>query len=116
MTLEYQIKQQRVKHIISSYQLDGDEMELCEIALNDLLSCYAMVLIELALVETIAQNWATIPMPQGRRFLQQVQQLLQDWESNGVWISYTPDQFQQITGLDPQPVFENSGLQPLAQR
>jgi hypothetical protein len=112
MTLEAQIKQQRVKHIVSSYQLDSGEEVACEKFVEALSEQYACGLIELALVETLAQNWANFPMPRGIAFFEQVRNLLLCWETDMVSVSIEPDQFQQITGLDPMPAFGASGMQP----
>jgi hypothetical protein len=112
MTLEAQIKQQRVKHIISSYQLDTGEEVACGKILEELSEQYSSALIELALVETLAQNWANLPMPRGVAFFEQVRNLLMCWESDAISVSIEPEHFQQITGLDPMPAFGASGTQP----
>lgn len=112
MVLEEKIQKQRVKHIVSSYQLEGDEEAQCAHYLDELLRAYPSALIELALVEAIAQNWATLPMPRGVAFFEQVQHLLKSWETEEISVMLDPEQFQQITGLDPTPVFNSSGFQP----
>lgn len=110
MTLEAQVSQQRVKHIISSYQLEGDEAETFVKYLHEMLHTYAAPLIELALTETIVSNWLTVPMVKGVAFLDQAHTLLQRWESSEVTNTLTPEQFQQVTGLDPSPVFGSSEM------
>ena len=112
MTLEEQINRQRVKHIVSSYQLDGDDCDRCANYLDELLRTYAIGLIELALTEAIVQNWLTIPMPRGVVFFDQVRDLLIEWQTNSIEITFSPTEFQQVTGLDPTPIFGSSGFQP----
>jgi hypothetical protein len=115
MTLEQQvsqqISQQRVKHLVSSYQLDADEQDPCTTCLVELFQAYPTTLIELAIVESLVQNWLTLPMPRGMKFFQQVQDLLRSWQTESIQVSFTPDEFQQITGLDPYPVFGYSEVQ-----
>lgn len=84
---------------------------------NELLSQYPHGLIELALVETLAKNWLTIPMQKGITFLRAAHSRLKKWQaavdtSDGepsvsllYQISLTPRQFSQITGLDAQVTF-----------
>lgn len=112
MELGEQINQQRVKHIISSYQLDGEEGESFLIYLNELFLAYPTPLIELALVETLVSNWLTVPMVKGHSFLKQVHEQLKTWENQEIFSSIAPDQFQQITGLDPTPIFGPVGVSP----
>jgi hypothetical protein len=112
MTLEEQISRQRVKHIVSSYDLTGEEIDRCTKYVDELLQTYAPALIELALTHTIVQNWLTVPMPRGMAFFDQVRDVLIDWQANSIQINFTPDEFQQITGLDPTPIFGSSGFQP----
>jgi hypothetical protein len=105
MDIAEEISQQRVKHIISSYQLDGNEGNSFDLRLEKLLETYPAPLIELAAVETLVEHWLTVPMVRGVAFLAQVLVKLQTWELDTVVSTITPDQFQQITGLDPSPVF-----------
>lgn len=112
MVLEKQVSQQRVKYVVSSYQLDGDEAEAFAKHLQHLLQAYAAPLVELALTETIVANWAKVPIPRGIKFLEQVHTLLKQWEVEAITSTLTPEQFQQVTGLDPSPVFGSSGLPP----
>ncbi|MGV0027043.1 hypothetical protein [Phormidesmis priestleyi] len=112
MTLEQQLSQQRVKHIVSSYQLEGSESESFANYLDELLHAYASPLIELALTETIVTHWLTVTLPRGIPFLDQVHTLLKHWEVAEITSTLTPDQFQQITGLDPSPVFGSSEVPP----
>lgn len=116
MTLQEQVQQQRVKHIISSYQLDSEAVDLCESCLTELLQLYPTGLIELALVETIVQNWTQIPMARGIEFFRQVQDLLNHWQSHEILISFTPDEFQLVTGLDAAPIFGAPPTPSIAQR
>jgi hypothetical protein len=112
MTLEKQVSQQRVKHIVSSYQLDGEQPEAFVKYLEELLQSYATPLIELALAETLVGNWLNLPMQRGIGFLQQAHDRLQQWETESIISTLTPEQFQQVTGLDPSPIFGSSELPP----
>ena len=112
MTLEKQINQQRVKHIVSSYQIEGGEVEAFADYLEELLQIYAMPLVELALAETLVDNWMSVPVKKGILFLQQTHDRLKNWETHTVSSSLTPQEFHQITGLDPSPVFGISELPP----
>ncbi len=113
MILEERVSQQRVQHIVSSYQLDGNEAEEFAIYLAKLLNIYAPPLIELALAETLVANWLLLPMPKGLAFLHQVHARLRHWQDTQTIVNtLMPDQFQQITGLDPAPVFEAFDVQP----
>lgn len=108
MTLQEQIQQQRIKHIVSSYQLDGENHEMCEACLTAMLQLYPTGLIELALVETIVQNWARVPMVRGIEFFQQVETRLNQWQNDVISVSFSPTEFQLVTGLDPSPIFGSS--------
>lgn len=110
MELGEQINQQRVKHIISSYQLDGDEGEPFFVYLDELFLAFPTPLIELAIVETLVSNWLTVPMVKGHSFLRQAHEQLKAWENQEIFSSIAPDQFQQITGLDPTPIFGPVGV------
>lgn len=105
MEIERQINQQRVKYIVSNYQLAGNEKAEFELYLEQLLQKYPSTLIELALVETLVRNWLRIPPIRGTEFLGEAQKQLQEWETQPVASTITPAQFQQITGLDPHPIF-----------
>ena len=112
MTLEKQINQQRVKHIVSSYQLEGEENEAFADYLETLLQAYAMPLVELALAETLVANWMNVPMQKGVLFLQQTHDRLKNWETHSISSSLTPQEFQQLTGLDPSSIFGTSEFPP----
>jgi len=124
MTLQQQIQQQRIKHIISSYQLDGENRESCNACLSAMLQLYPAGLIELALVETIVQSWARVPMVKGIEFFQQVETLLNRWQTNSQAplhevpaVSFDPTEFQFVTGLDASPIFGSPSSPPsIAQR
>lgn len=115
MELGEQIKQQRVKHIVRSYQLEGNETEAFYENLNQLLSLYPAPLIELACVEVLVHHWLRVPMPRGCEFLAQVHEQLKQWEDRGIATTIAPEQFHQITGLDPGPIFGFPNLPPLQQ-
>ncbi|MEP0915920.1 hypothetical protein NC981_03750 [Leptolyngbya sp. DQ-M1] len=117
MSLQQQIQQQRIKHIISSYQLDGEDHELCDACLTAMLQLYPAGLIELALVETIVQNWARVPMVRGIDFFRQVQELLDQWQTDSIAVSFDAAEFQLVTGLDASPIFGSpSSPASIAQR
>jgi hypothetical protein len=112
--LNHHLNQQRVKHIVSSYQLAGTEdVDSFEQYLADLLHAYPSALVELALVETLVDCWVRLPVVRGCEFLAIAHDYLQDWDdrrhprSREQPIAHTiaPEQFRQITGLDPTPVF-----------
>ncbi|MBD2092446.1 hypothetical protein H6F67_21600 [Microcoleus sp. FACHB-1515] len=105
MSIREQIDRQRVKHIVSSYQLAGqDEVQFVP-CLDALLHSYPLPLIELALVETLVDGWAAVPLVRGLAFLKQVHDKLKGWDAGSIASTITPAQFQQITGLDPSPIF-----------
>ncbi|MBW4470861.1 MAG: hypothetical protein KME45_10735 [Stenomitos rutilans HA7619-LM2] len=124
MELGAQLSWQRVKHIVSSYQLDGHDTEVFEHDLQLLFAHYPSPLIELALVETLVDGWLQVPLLRGCEFLAKVYELLKQWEEQALTGSdsvtrqrastIAPDQFQQITGLDPTPIFgsDRSSSQP----
>ena len=105
MEIEQQINRQRVKHVVSSYQLAGGEEAEFELYLEQLLQKYPSALIELALVEILVRTWLRIPPIRGMEFLSETHEKLQEWATQPIVSTITPAQFQQITGLDPQPIF-----------
>ncbi|WP_421657662.1 hypothetical protein [Leptothermofonsia sp. ETS-13] len=109
MKLREQLNRQRVKHIISSYQLEGNESEVFNQYLEDLLRVYPSPLIELALVETLVDHWLRVPMVKGWKFLTKVHEQLKNWERQEIVSAITPEQFKQITELDPTPIFGPAG-------
>lgn len=109
MKLSEKLSQQRVKYIVESYGLQTEPSGLFADYLNKLLQTYPTGLIELALVETLLDSWKTVPLVRGIEFLTKVHRRLQDWEQQPFVTTITPNYFQQITGLDPFPVF---GLLP----
>ena len=112
MHLQKQINHQRIKHIIQSYRLEGEETDSFTQALEHLLIRYPTVLIELALVETLVDHWAFPPLPRGQAFLTKVRHRLILWENHPVISTLTPQQFEQITGLNPQPIYGPSESTP----
>ncbi|MBE9178368.1 hypothetical protein IQ268_07175 [Oculatella sp. LEGE 06141] len=112
MEIWEEVNRQRVKHIISSYQLDGDEASQFNTYLEELLHLYPLPLIELALVETLIDFWLSVPSVRGVEFLSQAHDKLKHWEGEPIASTITPSQFQQITGLDPGPIFGSSGVPP----
>jgi hypothetical protein len=106
MDLLEQLQQQRVKHIVSSYRLAGSSQNNAFTdCLHVMLQAFPAPLIELALVETLVDCWLSVPLPRGIKFLEQAHHKLQAWEHQPIVSTITPAQFQQLTGLDPSPVF-----------
>ncbi|MEO1623190.1 MAG: hypothetical protein AAFU53_19430 [Cyanobacteria bacterium J06632_3] len=99
------ISQQRVQYIVDSYILAGSEADAFNAYLSELFIQYPHGLIELALVETLVKNWLTIPMQKGVPFLKSAHDKLKALQQTTSSISVTPNQFLQITGLDPQVAF-----------
>jgi hypothetical protein len=112
MEIWEQLSRQRVKHIVSSYQLGGDEATRFDGYLEELLQHYPRPLIELALIEAIVDAWTAIPMTRGMVFLSKVHDKLKLWESQPIVSTLSPAQFQQISGLDPSPIFGSAELPP----
>ena len=115
MEIAAQLSRQRVKHIVSSYQLDGSDAESFDHDLHLLLDHYPSPLIELALVQTLVSGWLQVPLLRGCAFLSKAYELLKQWEEQAflqgdpvmreLASTISPEQFQQITGLDPTPIF-----------
>lgn len=114
MEIGAQLKRQRIKHIVSSYQLGGNEPEAFDLALELLIDRYPLPLIELALVEALVEGWLQVPLLRGCKFLDKVHVQLQAWENQTLQhevaaqpcaSAISPEQFQQLTGLDPTSIF-----------
>ena len=112
MEIWQQLSQQRVKHIFSSYDLSGTEVNLFNSYLEELFEIYPCPLIELALIETLIDNWLSVPLVRGVEFLTQTRDKLKAWETQPIVSTVTPEQFQQISGLDPTPVFGSPEIPP----
>lgn len=112
MDLQHELQQQRVKHIISSYDIAADAGEAFQAHLAELLQTYPASLIELALTETLVDGWASIPMVRGTEFLNRAHEKLKQWETQPIVSTVTPEQFQHVTGLDPTPVFGSAEVPP----
>jgi hypothetical protein len=112
MDIQEEVKQQRVKHIVASYQLGGEEEQQFNTYLEDLFSYYPPPLIELAMVETLVDHWVTVPLLRGAAFLSAAHDKLKNWEHQPIMSTLTPEQFHQISGLDPAPVFGTEELPP----
>jgi hypothetical protein len=120
MEIGAQLNRQRVKHIVSSYQLDGNDTEAFDQDLHLLLDHYPPPLIELALVQTLVDGWLQVPLLRGSAFLAKAYELLKQWEEQAflqgepvtreLTSTLSPEQFQQITGLDPSPIFGSANL------
>jgi AcrR family transcriptional regulator len=108
MEIWEQISRQRVKYIVDSYQLDGDDDEDFYEYLEDLLQAYAPPQIELALVEILIQSWRITPLVRGVTFLERSHVLLKSWENKAIAPNLSPVHFRLITGLDPTPIFGNA--------
>lgn len=115
MKLQEQLNRQRVKHILSSYRLAGDEENHANSFVDALLAVYPSSLIELALVETLVENWLCLAALRGTPFLAKTYDRLRYWEQHPIATTITPAQFQQITGLDATPVFGDWPTQPTQQ-
>ncbi|NJO81255.1 MAG: hypothetical protein HC827_24020 [Cyanobacteria bacterium RM1_2_2] len=112
MNIRQQLNRQRVKHIVSSYQLGGQESNRFDSYLEELLQVYPHPLVELALIETLIDQWLTVPLIRGMEFLLQTHSKLKAWENQPIVSTITPEQFRQIAGLDPAPIFGSAGLPP----
>ncbi len=110
MELWEKLSRQRIKHIVSSYCLGGDEVNRFDLYLDELLQLYPRPLIELALIETLIDYWLTVPLVRGVEFLVQAHDRLKTWESQPIVSTITPEQFKQIAGLDPAPIFGSAEL------
>lgn len=106
-----EISRQRVKYIVDSYHLDGNDDEDFDEYLEDLLQAYAPPQIELALVEVLIKSWRVTPLIRGVVFLERSHELLKSWENNPMIPHISPTHFRLITGLDPTPVFGNGIMQ-----
>jgi hypothetical protein len=106
MTLQQQVDRQRVKYIVSSFRLAGDEATRFTDRLEALFDQYPLAWLELAIAEVVVLNWLIVPMPRGLEVIRQVQNLLRQWERHGVNHLLNPQEFQRVTGLDPNPVFQ----------
>ncbi|HEY9738160.1 MAG TPA: hypothetical protein V6D06_17835 [Trichocoleus sp.] len=97
---------QRIQHIVASYSLSGDESDLFEAYLIDLMQVFPAPLIELAIVETLVQQWLRVPLLRGPEFLRTAHEMLTDWQGQVFQSRLTPTYFELITGLDPAPIFK----------
>jgi hypothetical protein len=113
ITLRQRVDQQRVKHIIESFQLAGQDEGSFDDRLDQLLGEYPSTWIELAIAEVLVVNWLVVPLPRGLAVLRQVHNLLAQWQQHGLTNLLTEDEFQRITGLDPVPVFYSLRLNAL---
>ncbi|MBE9075742.1 hypothetical protein IQ241_00240 [Romeria aff. gracilis LEGE 07310] len=110
MDLQQRLSRQRIQHIVDSYSLTADPP--ARAYLEALIGQYPHPLVELALAETLAQQWLTVPMVKGVSFLQRSHGRLKQWQTQPIFSAITPRQFEQITGLDARPVFgPNAGLE-----
>lgn len=105
MEIWEEISHQRVKYIVDSYQLDGDDNEDFYDYLEDLLQAYAPPQIELALVEVLIEGWRKFPLIRGIQFLERSHELLKSWENKTINPNISATHFRLITGLDPTPIF-----------
>ena len=111
MEIWEEISRQRVKYIVDSYELTGDDDNDFDEYLEDLFQAYASPQIELALVEVLIESWRFMPLTRGVLFLKRSHELLKSWESHPINPHTSPAHFRLITGLDPTPVFGNSIMQ-----
>ena len=108
MEIWEKISRQRVRYIVDSYQLEGEDDEYFDDYLEDLLQAYPPPQIELALVQVLTESWQTIPIVRGIDFLERSHQLLKSWEDTVISSKISPVHFRLITGLDPTPIFGDS--------
>jgi hypothetical protein len=109
MELWEQVSRQRVQYIVDSYQLYGDDTDDFADYLEELLLAYQPPQIELAIVETLVSSWFHLPFAKGMPFIDAIHERLKAWEVNpNLPPAISASQFQQITGLDPAPVFGQS--------
>ena len=113
ITLRQRVDQQRVKHIIDSFHLSGQDGSGFDDRLAQLLAAYPSSWIELAIAEIVVLNWLVVPLPRGLVVLRQVHNLLGQWQDHGLTNLLTESEFQRITGLDPGPVFYSLRLNAL---
>jgi hypothetical protein len=113
ITLRQRVDQQRVKHIIESFHLCGQDGSRFDARLDQLLGEYPSTWIELAIAEVLVLNWLIVPLPRGLEVLRQVHNLLAQWQDHGLTNLLTELEFQRITGLDPVPVFYSLRLNAL---
>ena len=106
MEIQALINRQRVKYIIESYHLAGDEAESFAHLLDDLFETYKLARLELALAEVLTESWAKVPMERGMAYLHKVRDRLELWRAEGLTHRLTPTQFEQITGLDASVTFD----------
>ncbi|MEM8807368.1 MAG: hypothetical protein AAGF01_15205 [Cyanobacteria bacterium P01_G01_bin.38] len=106
MEIQARISRQRVKHIVDSYRLEGDDTPTFNTYLASLLDESPAPLVELALVEAIVNGWSIIPLPRGLALLTQVHERLKRWQQQPIKSSITPAVFEQVTGLDSAVVFD----------
>lgn len=123
MEIQERISRQRVKHIVESYQLEGNNATEQEVSafmtyLDDLFSSFPHPLIELSLTESLVKSWANVPMTKGVPFLTQAHTQLKKWKQQSldepfkgpIKSTLSPAQFSQITGLDPSLIFDEQGV------
>lgn len=105
LSLSVQLQQQRLQHIVDSYNLAGTQGEAFANHLQVMMQAFPIPLLELAIVDTLVDHWLSVPLVRGVAFLEEAYQKLQAWEQQSIATTITPEQFQQLTGLDPTPVF-----------
>jgi hypothetical protein len=110
MEIWEEISRQRVKYIVDSYQLAGDDDEYFDDYLEEILQAYAPPQIELALVEVLVESWHNLPLVRGYAFLKRSHDLLKSWENKPIHTRISGTQFRLITGLDPTSIFGNVQL------
>ena len=105
MEIQALINRQRVKYIIDSYRLAGDDGEAFSLLLDELAEVYPLARLELALVEVLVESWTVFPMERGLPYLHKAENRLRAWRTEGPSPRLTPAQFEQITGLDSTVTF-----------
>ena len=123
MEIQERVSRQRIKHIVESYQLEGNDATAQDASafksyLEDLMDTFPHPLIELSLTESLVKAWAMVPMQKGVSFLTKVHTQLKQWKQQSldstltsppIKSTLTPVQFQSITGLDAGLIFDAEG-------
>lgn len=102
MPLQQSLNWQRIQHIVTSYNLAGENPDGFQSHLQHLLNSYSCIAVEWCLVELIVHHWHCPPLPRGVDLYPDLQQRLDRWPNSSLPQPLSPAQFQQITGLSPR--------------
>ncbi len=98
--------QKRIQFIVTSYNLAGYDAQAFETGLRTLMGQVPLLLLELAIAETLVHQWLKVPFERGVLFLERTRHLLMLWQKGQFDCHLTPFHFEMVTGLDPTPTFE----------